>query len=59
MVENVKFKINRRDLIDADISSRDAGPLLMKASIHVFKDLFLNTILSHLNGGMLNGIMNS
>ena len=43
------FKVKRRDLMDIDIDSRDASPLLMKASVHAFKDKFIDMLLDQVN----------
>lgn len=59
VVSGATFKILRPDLVNIDIyNTKDVGPLLLKASVAIFKPVFLK-VLAPIANGKLNGIFNS
>ena len=53
MLEYVDFRILDNNKIDVAMWTHDAGPLLMDASIQIFKPIFIDIVMPILNGGMI------
>jgi len=58
-VTKVDFRILNQDDITVKMQTKDVGPLLIDASIQVFKPIFIDVVLPILNGGIMEDMVNT